>query len=1362
MVLTATCHAARPNPLQRDRADTAASHEKVAFANLDAVNQVLKDQLADAQQRAAELEARADTETRERRIAAKRARDLESELAAERRAHGETEEALLAAHEDNEKLTSLVGPLDDNGNAGVTAAERLHKQLAESTRQLEAANGQISRLRRELVQTKADAAAAIEAHADAQSVAQKHQAAAVEVRSSLQQLQVEVAALETAKQAALDDATSARAEADAAREELEDTRRVLERTQADLRATKDRLTAAVGEAAARTAALATAEAQLAEARRAASEVQQDADEAARLRGQVGKAAAALRGERAGNAKTAAALEVATARLAAATQDASALRATLASVEAEAVQLRRGLDARDATIKELRAQAKQDAVDAAKRHNAELATLQKELDAVRQAAQLHEREGREARREVQTRSGDAAALAQELDNVQARAARLSNELQTSRMEAAAKESALLKARAELVAAQAAARSAEARVEGLQEELTIATGAAADVQRAHHAAREELEATQRRLADVEATGVDLAERLQAEVDDLTHLLKQKDEEVEQADARAAALQKQVQVLSGDAERFQGQLAQVKAQAAERVRELRRAEDNNRTLKNSLSDTTDRVRAAPPPTLCCVVFAPLVVGCRLSCAVVGNLPDSPAGCCVLCVSCVSCVPQANRLLAQLHAQTKQATEAREEAADAQAQLATLQADIGSATQAAESRADSLQLELDDATAQVARLQQQVDDLRQESQRRRDALQAATSDAAAARKSAAEERRRSAKLERTAAEKQRRLDLVTERESLAQAALHDARQQAGAASDELEDLRAVSAEQEAELADAREALIDLEKELAASRQALRDEQLATQQATAQLERDGRTALAKAQRRVAALEAAKGAAVAEAEHAVAEAEHAVAKRAAAEEELLAARDEAAQLRAAATEAERRALDATEELLAAKDRAAEAEQAAAELRNEQAGLEAAVEAAADRVTALEAKSQQSAAALAMANEEVRAATRRAAQTAVRLDEELQRTAQALEKTVRTGWRGIRHGQHPPSALTGGVLCVVCAQEKELADARAEVASHSDTIADLHVDLEMARANDDNGAAQREVARLRSRVRELEEALKQRSAALDALQSHAVELEDAVADKAAEVTRLQGQNVRTSPPLLRPLWLARSRTQVWWWWRVAQANLAERAASLGAQIQESHELAASKDNVVQALEADLRNATQKHRKVLGDLRALRQAALCTPYVLAVRLDVLLRPATHSPLTPCVVHAVVASEDDQATVVERIASAMADAGSGNVVAHQDSVIHDLRAQVRIAEERVRWLAPPFCACAAPPCWLIGFGLVCWAVSVGGVSVHRQRPRSPVRGPHRAARCGAVCHRRRRSHRHSAAHPVCGAASRCCRSR
>ena len=48
-------------------------------------------------------------------------------------------------------------------------------------------------------------------------------------------------------------------------------------------------------------------------------------------------------------------------------------------------------------------------------------------------------------------------------------------------------ALLKARAELVAAQAAARSAEARVEGLQEELTIATGAAADVQRAHHAAR-----------------------------------------------------------------------------------------------------------------------------------------------------------------------------------------------------------------------------------------------------------------------------------------------------------------------------------------------------------------------------------------------------------------------------------------------------------------------------------------------------------------------------------------------------------------------------------------------------------------------------------------------------------------------------------------------------------------------------------------------------------------------------------------------------------------------------------------------------------------------------------------------------------
>ena len=571
------------------------------------------------------------------------------------------------------------------------------------------------------------------------------------------------------------------------------------------------------------------------------------------------------------------------------------------------------------------------------------------------------------------------------------------------------------------------------------------------------------------------------------------------------------------------------------------------------------------------------------------------------------------------------------------------------------------------------MARLQQQVDDLRQESQRRRDALQAATSDAAAARKSAAEERRRSAKLERTAAEKQRRLDLVTERESLAQAALHDARQQAGAASDELEDLRAVSAEQEAELADAREALIDLEKELAASRQALRDEQLATQQATAQLERDGRTALAKAQRRVAALEAAKGAAVAEAEHAVA-------KRAAAEEELLAARDEAAQLRAAATEAERRALDATEELLAAKDRAAEAEQAAAELRNEQAGLEAAVEAAADRVTALEAKSQQSAAALAMANEEVRAATRRAAQTAVRLDEELQRTAQALEKTVRTGWRGIRHGQHPPSALTGGVLCVVCAQEKELADARAEVASHSDTIADLHVDLEMARANDDNGAAQREVARLRSRVRELEEALKQRSAALDALQSHAVELEDAVADKAAEVTRLQGQNVRTSPPLLRPLWLARSRTQVWWWWRVAQANLAERAASLGAQIQESHELAASKDNVVQALEADLRNATQKHRKVLGDLRALRQAALCTPYVLAVRLDVLLRPATHSPLTPCVVHAVVASEDDQATVVERIASAMADAGSGNVVAHQDSVIHDLRAQVRIAEERV----------------------------------------------------------------------------------
>ena len=1275
MVLTATCHAARPNPnpLQRDRADTAASHEKVAFANLDAVNQVLKDQLADAQQRAAELEARADTETRERRIAAKRARDLESELAAERRAHGETEEALLAAHEDNEKLTSLVGPLDDNGNAGVTAAERLQQQLAESTHQLEAANGQISRLRRELVQTKADAAAAIEAHADAQSVAQKHQAAAVEVRSSLQQLQVEVAALETAKQAALDDATSARAEADAAREELEDTRRVLERTQADLRATKDRLTAAVGEAAARTAALATAEAQLAEARRAASEVQQDADEAARLRGQVGKAAAALRGERAGNAKTAAALEVATARLAAATQDASTLRATLASVEAEAVQLRRGLDARDATIKELRAQAKQDAVDAAKRHNAELATLQKELDAVRQAAQLHEREGREARREVQTRSGDAAALAQELDNVQARAARLSNELQTSRMEAAAKESALLKARAELVAAQAAARSAEARVEGLQEELTIATGAAADVQRAHHAAREELEATQRRLADVEATGVDLAERLQAEVDDLTHLLKQKDEEVEQADARAAALQKQVQVLSGDAERFQGQLAQVKAQAAERVRELRRAEDNNRTLKNSLSDTTDRVRAAPPPTLCCVVFAPLVVGCRLSCAVVGYPPDSPAGCCVLCVSCVSCVPQANRLLAQLHAQTKQATEAREEAADAQAQLATLQADIGSATQAAESRADSLQLELDDATAQVARLQQQVDDLRQESQRRRDALQAATSDAAAARKSAAEERRRSAKLERTAAEKQRRLDLVTERESLAQAALHDARQQAGAASDELEDLRAVSAEQEAELADAREALIDLEKELAASRQALRDEQLATQQATAQLERDGRTALAKAQRRVAALEAAKGAAVAEAEHAVA-------KRAAAEEELLAARDEAAQLRAAATEAERRALDATEELLAAKDRAAEAEQAAAELRNEQAGLEAAVEAAADRVTALEAKSQQSAAALAMANEEVRAATRRAAQTAVRLDEELQRTAQALEKTVRTGWRGIRHGQHPPSALTGGVLCVVCAQEKELADARAEVASHSDTIADLHVDLEMARANDDNGAAQREVARLRSRVRELEEALKQRSAALDALQSRAVELEDAVADKAAEVTRLQGQNVRTSPPLLRPLWLARSRTQVWWWWRVAQANLAERAASLGAQIQESHELAASKDNVVQALEADLRNATQKHRKVLGDLRALRQAALCTPYVLAVWLDVLLRPATHSPLTPCVVHAVVASEDDQATVVERIASAMADAGSGNVVAHQDSVIHDLRAQVRIAEERV----------------------------------------------------------------------------------
>ena len=642
MVLTATCHAARPNPnpLQRDRADTAASHEKVAFANLDAVNQVLKDQLADAQQRAAELEARADTETRERRIAAKRARDLESELAAERRAHGETEEALLAAHEDNEKLTSLVGPLDDNGNAGVTAAERLHKQLAESTRQLEAANGQISRLRRELVQTKADAAAAIEAHADAQSVAQKHQAAAVEVRSSLQQLQVEVAALETAKQAALDDATSARAEADAAREELEDTRRVLERTQADLRATKDRLTAAVGEAAARTAALATAEAQLAEARRAASEVQQDADEAARLRGQVGKAAAALRGERAGNAKTAAALEVATARLAAATQDASTLRATLASVEGEAVQLRRGLDARDATIKELRAQAKQDAVDAAKRHNAELATLQKELDAVRQAAQLHEREGREARREVQTRSGDAAALAQELDNVQARAARLSNELQTSRMEAAAKESALLKARAELVAAQAAARSAEARVEGLQEELTIATGAAADVQRAHHAAREELEATQRRLADVEATGVDLAERLQAEVDDLTHLLKQKDEEVEQADARAAALQKQVQVLSGDAERFQGQLAQVKAQAAERVRELRRAEDNNRTLKNSLSDTTDRVRAAPPPTLCCVC----AVGCRLSVVVCsGGVPTRLTRrlLCAMCLVCVVCSP-------------------------------------------------------------------------------------------------------------------------------------------------------------------------------------------------------------------------------------------------------------------------------------------------------------------------------------------------------------------------------------------------------------------------------------------------------------------------------------------------------------------------------------------------------------------------------------------------------------------------------------------------------------------------------------------------------------------------------------------------